>query len=224
MPLLMLSDGYALREKGPQPVLVFADRDRAIGLVAEEIIDIVEADVDIEIRGVRDGTIGTAVIAGKSTELIDAAHYMRGACIDWFDVQRERGMGDNESKSILLVDDSSFFRNLLCPILESAGYEVTQADNGENGLKMAQSGKSFDIIISDLEMPVLDGFGFVDKLRQTPGFKDKPVFALSSHASPKDIERCREAGFSSHVEKLDRETLLGLLSQSFGDSEVKEVA
>jgi two-component system chemotaxis sensor kinase CheA len=224
MPLILLSHDYDLREEGAQPVLVFADRDRAIGLVVEEIIDIVEADIDIEIRGAHEGVIGMAVISGRSTELIDASHYMRNAAIDWFDVEREKGFGEESNKRILLVDDSSFFRNLLCPILESAGYEVTQADNGENGLVVARSDKAFDVVISDLEMPVLDGFGFVTKLRETPGFETKPIFALSSHASPKDIERCRAAGFSSHVAKLDRESLLGLISQSLGEGDVREVA
>jgi two-component system chemotaxis sensor kinase CheA len=224
MPLLLLSDDYGFRDSGKQPVLVFADRDRAIGLVTEEIIDIVEADIDIEIRGGRDGVMGTGVIAGRSTELIDASHYIRNAAIDWFDIQREKGYGETVNKRVLLVDDSSFFRNLLCPILESAGYRVTQANNGENGLKVARADDGFDIVISDLEMPVLDGFGFVSKLRETPGFQTTPVFALSSHASPKDVERCHAAGFSSHVEKLDRERLLVLITQSFSDRDIKEVA
>ena len=111
------------------------------------------------------------------------------------------------------MDDSSFFRNLLTPILEAAGYTVTQAENGEVGLEACKTGGDFDVIVSDLEMPVLDGFGFVSELRRNPGFEQVPIVALSAHASPQDISRCEEAGFTSHVEKLNKDSLLKKLKE-----------
>lgn len=213
MPLVTLSESDAIRTEGKQPVLAFSDQGRSVGLIADEIVDIVESTVTIEMKGGRPGTIGTAIIEGKATDLIDTTYFLSQACEDWFGVQRDSAIGDETGQQILLVDDSSFFRNLLTPILEAAGYAVTQADNGENALEICKAGRSFDIIVSDLEMPVVDGFEFVSELRQDPLFESTPVVALSAHASPQDIQRCSEAGFTSHVEKLNKESLLSKLTE-----------
>lgn len=213
MPLVRLSEDSTLREQGKQLVLAFSDQGRSVGLIADDIVDIVESDVVIEMRGSRPGTIGTAIIDGKATDLIDTTFFLKQACEDWFGVQRESALGEDVGHQILLVDDSSFFRNLLTPILEAAGYTVTQADNGQAGLDLCKSGNDFDIIVSDLEMPVLDGFGFVSELRNEPGFQELPIVALSAHASPQDIDRCHDAGFTSHVEKLNKDSLLTKLKE-----------
>ncbi len=217
MPLVTLTKDQQPFKESKQPVLAFSDRGRSVGLVTDEIIDIVETDVSVEMKTESNGLIGTAIIGGTATDLIDTTHFLGQACDDWFDVQRESSFGDTGEKHILLVDDSSFFRNLLTPILESAGYKVTQADNGANGLEICQSGESFDLIISDLEMPIMDGFGFVSHVRKETQFEETPIIALSSHASPEDIARCMEAGFTSHVEKLNRETFLSRLKECFAE-------
>ncbi len=218
MPLVTLSEKSVIRDQGKQPVLAFSDQGRSVGLVADDIVDIVESDVVVEMRGGCSGTIGTAIIEGKATDLLDTTYFLKEACEDWFGVRRDASLGEAVAQQILLVDDSSFFRNLLTPILEAAGYTVTQADNGQAGLELCKAGGEFDIIVSDLEMPVMDGFGFVSELRNDPGFSDKPIVALSAHASPQDINRCHDAGFTSHVEKLNKDSLLTKLKECVSTS------
>ena len=83
MPLVPLS-GQFDAERPHQPVLVFADRDRSMGLVVDEIVDIVEDRLEIELSGARPGLLGTAVIAGKATDVIDTGYWLTQAWHDWF--------------------------------------------------------------------------------------------------------------------------------------------
>ncbi len=214
MPLLLISDEQEYENRSDMPVLVFTEKDRAVGLVTDEIVDIVDSEVNVEISSDRAGILGTAIIAGKATELVDASQHCEKAHQNWFNVSTEKSFGESGERELLLVDDSSFFRTLLTPILETAGYRVTQAEDGEQALQICQERDDFDIVVSDLEMPNVNGFEFASQLRQEAAYSDKPVIALSAHASPQDVERCLEAGFTSHVEKLNRDKLITSLRQA----------
>ena len=213
MPLVKLDGGYEAKTAGRQPVLVFADHNRSMGLIVDEIIDIVEQRLNIELASNRDGLIGTAVVANKATEVVDAAHYLRKAFGNWFEEEHAAAFGeDARQHRVLLVDDSSFFLNLLTPVLATAGYEVTTADNSEAALELREAGRAFDIIVSDIEMPGMNGFAFAEEVRKDARWSQTPMVALSSHTAPADLERGRSVGFTDYVAKLDRETLLQTMS------------
>jgi two-component system chemotaxis sensor kinase CheA len=218
MPLITMADGK-IAESGNQPVLVFTDRDRSMGLVVDEIVDIVEERMNIELHGERPGYLGSAVIAGKATDIIDAGYYLTQAFSDWFEAESVREAGEGDGKRVLLVDDSPFFRNLLAPLLDVAGYEVTTAESADAALQLCNSGHEFDVIVSDIEMPGMNGYEFAAALREQGKWADVPLVALSSHAAPSDLERGRQAGFRDYVAKFDRETLLDSLNQTLGQGE-----
>ena len=109
---------------------------------------------------------------------------------------------------MLLVDDSAFFRNMLAPLLSASGYSVTLADSAMKALELKDNGVQFDIIVSDIEMPEMDGIAFAEALRNDPVWKDTPIIALSSHTAPHIIERSRQAGFVDFVGKFDRKGLM----------------
>ena len=83
MPLVQM-EGVSVQTQGSQPILVFADDGRSMGLVVDEIIDIVEERLNIEVAGSRDGILGSAVIKGQATEVIDVGHFLPMAFADWF--------------------------------------------------------------------------------------------------------------------------------------------
>ncbi len=217
MPLIAFEDGHEWKQEGRQPILVFTDRDRSMGLVVDEIVDIVEDRLKIELSTNVEGLIGSAVIDGKATDIIDSGYFLTQGFPDWFgDNDGEFGTGESThgSKKVLLVDDSPFFRNLLTPVLSVAGYDVTTVESAGDALKMREAGMVFDVIISDIEMPGMNGFEFAEAVRGGGGWEKTPMVALSSHATEQDFARGREVGFDDYVAKFDRDALVDTLSDA----------
>jgi len=214
MPLVSIDGSFNMQAEGRQPVLVFSDRDRSMGLVVDEIVDIVEERLKVELAVEQAGLIGTAVVSGKATDIIDAGFYLTQAWGDWFGSPEEPLGGEIEGKRVLLVDDSPFFRNLLTPLLSVAGYEVISVDSADKALSLREAGDSFDCIISDIEMPGMNGFDFAEAVRSEGRWTQTPMVALSSHATEKDFERGRQVGFNDYVAKFDRDALLQTLAQT----------
>lgn len=224
MPLIDL-EGKPADRQGRHPILVFVDGQRMLGLVVDRVVDIVEAPLDLHLAGgSRPGILGSAIIAGQATDIIDTVHYLRQSDADWFEVETESPFGAERERQVLLVEDSAFFRNLLIPMLTIAGYSVTVAEHAEAAISLCEDGSKFDFIVSDIEMPGLSGFELVRKLRADERLADVPIVALSSHANTKDIERGMEAGFTDYVTKLDPKALLNALSRTSANEIRKEVA
>ncbi|NOG69179.1 chemotaxis protein CheW [Roseicella sp. DB1501] len=210
MPLLPLSGHWDPALAPPrQPVLVFGDGERSMGVMVDEILDVVEARLTIDPAGERPGYLGSAVVAGRVTELLDTAWWLREAGEDWFGGAARTGSG----RRVLLVEDSAFFRNLVVPALSAAGYAVTAVPDAAEALRLRDGGQGFDAILSDITMPGMDGFAFARALRQEGPWRDLPLIALTSRGAPEDIERGRSAGFTDYVAKFDRAALLESLAQ-----------
>jgi two-component system, chemotaxis family, sensor kinase CheA len=210
MPLVQMA-GVSVQTSGAQPILVFADDGRSMGLVVDEIIDIVEEKLHIEVAGSQDGILGSAVIKGQATEVIDVGHFLPMAFADWF--SRKEMRPSLSAQSVLLVDDSAFFRNMLAPVLKAAGYRVRVAPNAQEGLAALRSGQAFDVVLTDIEMPDMNGFEFAETIRADQHFGAMPIIALSSMVSPAAIERGRLAGFHDYVAKFDRPGLIAALKE-----------
>ncbi len=212
MPLVFVDPDGKPKEEGTQALLVFADNERTMGIAVDEIVDVVEEKLDIEIASEREGTLGSAVIQGKAAEILDIGYYLPQAFADWF--QRQEFDQNKFCKKILLVDDSAFFRNMLTPVLKAAGYAVTAVESAGHALALCEEGVMFDIIVSDIEMPDINGFEFAEKILAGGSWSETPIIALSSHCSPAALERGRQAGFHDYVAKFDREGLIDVLGQS----------
>jgi two-component system chemotaxis sensor kinase CheA len=210
MPLVQM-EGVNVQTTGAQPILVFADDGRSMGLVVDEIIDIVEERLNIEVAGSKDGILGSAVIKGQATEVIDVGHFLPMAFSDWF--TRKEMRPSASAQSVLLVDDSAFFRNMLAPVLKAAGYRVRVAPNAQEGLTALRSGQTFDVVLTDIEMPDMNGFEFAETIRADQHLSAMPIIALSSLVSPAAIERGKLAGFHDYVAKFDRPGLIAALKE-----------
>jgi two-component system chemotaxis sensor kinase CheA len=210
MPLVQMNE-VEIRASGSQPILVFADDGRSMGLVVDEIVDIVEERLNIEVAGAQDGILGSAVIKGHATEVIDVGYFLPMAFADWF--SRKEMRPSAASQSVLLVDDSAFFRNMLAPVLKAAGYRVRVAPNAQEGLAVLRSGQSFDVVLTDIEMPDMNGFEFAESIRSDAHLSQMPIIGLSALVSPAAIERGRQAGFHDYVAKFDRPGLIAALKE-----------
>ena len=216
MPLIPFNPAHEFRTEGRQPILVFTEGERSMGLVVDEIVDIVEDRLKVELSADQAGLIGSAVIDGKATDVIDAGYYLTQAFSDWFGANQQNDGFDKTGggNRVLLVDDSPFFRNLLTPLLSVAGYNVTSVESADDALRLREKGKIFDAIISDIEMPGMSGFEFAANVRNDPRWAKIPMVALSSHATEQDFERGRAVGFNDYVAKFDRDALVATLSQT----------
>ena len=99
-------------------------------------------------------------------------------------------------------------------MLSVAGYTVTSVESADDALELRESGNKFDVIISDIEMPGMNGFEFAQAVRGDARWKDTPMVALSSHVVEKDLERGREVGFDDYVTKSDRDELIQTLESA----------
>ena len=218
MPLVAVSKDIEVAREGRQAILVFSDRDRSMGLLVDEIVDIVESRLKVELKAEAEGIIGTAIIGERATDVIDTGHYLTEAFGDWFGKPEYAASAERNtsSLSVLLVDDSPFFRNLLTPLLSVSGYEVTTVDSAEKAMAALETGMHFDAIVSDIEMPGMNGFDFAKAVRADSRYTNVPLIALSSRATERDLERGREAGFDDYVAKFDRDALVNTLGQIIG--------
>jgi two-component system chemotaxis sensor kinase CheA len=133
MPLITFDGSPVIQpdDKTDAPILVFTDKDRSMGLIVDEIIDITEEHIDVQISGESKNLYGSAIIQGKATDVVDVGYYLASTTDgDWFkdhgdDAYSKEGSnvengGVRKKKKILLVDDSPFFRDMLTPLLSVA--------------------------------------------------------------------------------------------------------
>ena len=102
---------------------------------------------------------------------------------------------------------------MLAPVLKAAGYKVRVAPNAQEGLTALRSGQTFDVVLTDIEMPDMNGFEFAEVIRADAHLSSMPIIALSSMVSPAAIERGRQAGFHDYVAKFDRPGLIAALKE-----------
>ncbi len=183
------------------------------GILVSRLIDSYETTVDLNVETyMEEGLLGTTIVSGKMTLFVDMDTMIRKSEPSWFDNRGFNSKAANAGKRILLVEDTPFYQQLVKGFLKSEGYEVTTADNGQEGLDMIDGGE-FDVIISDIEMPVMDGFEFMKNLRAGTNQNDLPTIALTALNSDEDRDKAREAGFDRYETKLDKEQLLNTISK-----------
>jgi two-component system chemotaxis sensor kinase CheA len=216
MPLVHVATAGQVRTEGKQPVLVFSDRGRSAGLMVDEIVDIVQEPVKIEIAADEPGMTGTAVLRGKATEIIDVGHYLAKACADWF--QRTEKQAKARKKKILLVDDSSFFRHMMTPLLSAAGYEVTAVGSVAEAWRVYETGEDFDAIVSDIDMPDASGFEFAKQLKANPRWGAAPRVALTAMSRSEAPPEAANA-FNDFIPKTDRTSLIAALEYALSGGE-----
>jgi PAS domain S-box-containing protein len=135
---------------------------------------------------------------------------------------RKRELNDAASRTrILVVEDQPDTLEMLSANFESRGYEVLRCTSAPEALELAGR-ENFDILISDIGMPGMDGLQLIQKLRQQEGLKSLPAIALTGYASQKDVSAAISAGFNRHVSKPIDPTDLVQTIESLLDSEVHE--
>lgn len=116
-------------------------------------------------------------------------------------------------RRILTVDDSRVMREMLLHVLQKAGFSVFQAEDGMQGLELLEQAAPH-VIITDINMPRLDGYGFIEVVRRSGRHRATPILVLSTESGPDKKERARRAGATGWIVKpFDAESLLGAIGR-----------
>jgi two-component system chemotaxis sensor kinase CheA len=207
MPLMPLFSIDPATLQSVNPVLVLGIGGESMGLLVEEILDVVESSIDIQISGDCEGVIGTAEIRDEVVEILDATHFLRIGRPHAF----SRAFANHYR--ILLVDDKPFFRDMLAPLLIAAGYRVTTAASGKEVLAMFEKGAVFDAVVTDTDMPNMSGYALARLLIDDPRHANLPIIAMAAHAAPTVLQAAAESGMRGAIGKFDRNALLDTLGK-----------
>jgi two-component system, chemotaxis family, sensor kinase CheA len=161
-----------------------------------------------------DGVLGTATIRGQMTLFPDI--YRLAELLYPQGRMKPALSAPGRKRRVLLVEDTQFFREVVKSYLEANGLEVTTAKNGLEGLEKLDAVR-FDLIVSDIEMPKMDGWAFARAARQRPDTRELPLLALTTLSSDNDRAKAVECGFNRYEVKLDRERFLGAVKELLGE-------
>jgi len=191
-------------------VIVFSISGREIGVLAASPIDAFEVKTKFDETTLRQtGIMGSAIIEGKITQLVDIFGLIEAVKPDWFEEREPVTEPDGTAPTILYAEDSAFFRTQVKGFLEDDGYNVVEAEDGALAWDLlCESGDGIDLIVTDIEMPNMNGFELTQKVKGDERFSALPVIAMTTMAGDDDVTRGSEVGIDDYQIKLDREKLL----------------
>ena len=105
------------------------------------------------------------------------------------------------AKHVLIDDDSKTVRNLVAFIMKKEGFKVTVAEDGLDGLEKLYAAGKVDLIISDINMPRMDGYTFIKTVREQDAYRDMPIIVLSTEGQEKDIQAGLQLGANMYMVK-----------------------
>ncbi|MBN1850800.1 MAG: chemotaxis protein CheW [Deltaproteobacteria bacterium] len=214
LPLFAIEEAAKVRplaDKEELLVIVFTVANREIGLLATPPLDAIEESIDIDTTTLKqNGIKGSAIIRDYTTLIVDIIGLVKSINPEWFEGKdMETPETDSKNAIILYAEDSNFFRSQVKEFLEDDGYEVIEAEDGLIAWDLMQKhAKDLSLVITDIEMPNLDGFGFAKKIRGDKRFSDLPIIALTTMASDEDVAKGKDVGIDDYQIKLDRDKLM----------------
>ena len=234
LPLVMLKDlaDVAELESAQQwVVIVFERAGRPMGLVAAEPLDLVETGADLDTATLRQpGIAGSLILANRTTLMVDifelaAAIPGRQETIQAQGAQHLRNHDRNpaEAKSpgkgktptVLIAEDSDFFRAQILRLVESVGYNAIAASDGQAAWEiLTEHAGEISVVATDVEMPRMDGLALTRMIRADSRFAGLPVIAISSLAGEEEVARGVAAGVTDYQVKLDRDLFLDSIRRS----------
>ncbi len=195
MPIVPMGDQIRCAEGQRQPVLVFAENHTSIGLAVDEIVDVVEERVDLQMSSDREGVIGSAIIKGKATDVVDIAWYLDQSRAG--DVQRRTSQ---KRRRVLLVDADAFARRMIAPLLAAAGYDVTPTGGMHEVQLSADAEEQFDALVGD---PAA-----LERIRSQGMWANLPTIAVTDWPEAAGAE-----GLTAVLPRSDRSALIAALDE-----------
>ena len=183
---------------------------KPIGVLAANILDTMEVSKEIDSSSMENPAIvGSAMLEDSLTLFVDLFQIIDAVKPGWLELDREN---QDSARRVLLLEDSAFYAALISPYLRNAGHEVVHVQNGLEGLEKL-SREDFDLVVSDIEMPMMGGLEFARKVREQDRYADLRMVAISAMTDPNIDGEARRAGFNEFRSKLDQDSLLDGLTE-----------
>ncbi len=177
-----------------------------LGILIEKVHDTVQTSIKLNQDDIKvNGIIGSTIINNRIVLLINIYEIFEKADPERY--ASEIKSLEGAKKTVLIVEDTPFFLKLEKSYLEAAGYNVLTANNGKEALRILQE-KDVDEVVSDIQMPVMDGMELIKKIREDKRLTDLPVIAVTSMTGERQKKMGIEAGFDFYEFKLDKSGLL----------------
>ncbi len=194
-------------------VVVFPIGGKEVGILMSEIVDILDTREGIDAISHRQpGILGSMIIFDKITLLVDLYGVVTTVMPEWSVLASQKIKAEGEGDNILIVEDSKFFMNQITEFVSEAGYNTFQAEDGVEALKVLE-GNNIDLVLTDIEMPNMDGLALTRRIREDERWRNLPIVAVTSVAGDVAEQRGREAGVDAYLIKLDREQIIGKMRE-----------
>lgn len=227
LSLLSLEECIDARPREPSDhlfVIVFRRADREIGLLAPDVFDIRQITSDLDSVSFQEtGVLGSCVIDGRTVRILDAFELSTSDCGAARTLIRREpetvpGVDTDAGRSatVLYAEDSAFFRNKITKLLQEQGWQVIACEDGQAAWEKLCEGVEPQIVLTDVEMPRMNGFELCQQIRSSGRWPDLPVIAITSLAADADRARGIQCGVTEYLVKLDRDLLLSTLSRHLG--------
>ena len=202
------------------PALVLGSAEKRIAFRVDKVLDEQEAllkSFGRQLSRVRNVTGATVLGSGRVVPVLNVPDLMKSALKESATLPREivaKGESAEKEKNVLVVEDSITSRMLLKNILESAGYQVKTAVDGIDAYTTLRT-EEFDLVVSDVDMPRMNGFGLTAKIRSDRKLAELPVVLVTALGSKKDRERGIDVGADAYIVKssFDQSNLLEVIQR-----------
>ncbi|MBN1412955.1 MAG: chemotaxis protein CheW [Spirochaetales bacterium] len=208
IPVIRLENAFPASRAvyGSEGFIIILKLQKSIGILVSRLLDSTEVNESFDTSNVSGkGVLGAVMFNDKLTLILDVFKIVETLEPEWYTTLLPAKRGG--IKRVLLIEDSEFYQVLLKSYLMSIGYSVVVAGNGREGLE-ALSKQDFDRIISDIEMPLMDGFAFAKEVKANPAWEKIPLTAISSSPETEEVRNLvLESGFDLYISKLNRKEL-----------------
>lgn len=191
-------------------VIVVNIADKEVGIMAVGPVDAREISVEVDDETLKQkGILGSAIIGDHTTLLVDVYALVHTLNPGWFPERETVQTAEGKGATILYAEDSNFFRNQVKGFMEEEGYKVIGAEDGIVAWnRLLEHSEEVTLVVTDIEMPNLDGYELSEKIRKDKRFADLPIIALTTMAGEEDVARGEAVGIDDYQIKLDREKLM----------------
>ncbi|WNJ92049.1 chemotaxis protein CheW [Bosea sp. 685] len=211
MPIIPVGEA-AIRAEGLQPLVIISDGELILGLAVDAIVDIVDEVLDVEIASMIDrGVIGSAIIRGRATDILDLAHYLPKDDPGWLSGRRSDAR-PIDAAQILLVEPSDFLREMLSPVLKASGRQIAFASDFETATRLAAH-EAMTCVLIDLDRTPDAAYAFAAALRASESGDRLRILGLTSLATPELHMRAAQVRLDEVIAKFDRRALLSELAE-----------